>query len=320
MKQTWIALVCIAAAIPASGCGNNKSPKGKHERRVVELKSTYQGAYPIRVTATTGMVADLARQIGGDKVQVEQLLGADVDPHTHQPTHEDITKLGKAELIFYNGLHLEGKMEDAFKSLARKIPAFGVGDYLDPNIILGEDDSTHDPHIWFDVQLWSEAAAVVADVLSKFDPTSKDLYRKNLEKYQVELAGLHAFAKNEIAQIPKDQRVLVTSHDAFRYFGRAYDIEVKGIQGISTEAQASVRDINQLVEFITNRKVKAIFVESSVNPRNMRSLMEGCAAAGHKVAEGGELFSDAMGQAGTPEDNYLGMVRHNVNTIVKGLR
>jgi manganese/zinc/iron transport system substrate-binding protein len=301
------------------GCGESNS-HGNKTPKTVTLTKTYQGSYPIRVTCTTGMVADLVRKIGGRKVEVEQLMGADVDPHTYQATARDVAKLGGAELIFYNGLHLEGKMGEIFESLSRKIPAFGIGEYLAPKKVFGERESEHDPHIWFDVQLWSEAGGVVAEVLQKFDPSTKSDYEARLKDYQAKLAELHEYAKKEIATIPKEQRVLVTSHDAFRYFGRAYDIEVKGIQGISTEAEASVRDINDLVTFIVKRKIKAVFVESSVNPKNMRSVMEGAAANGHKVVIGGELFSDAMGKEGTAEGTYIGMVRHNVNTIVKALK
>lgn len=317
-RSMRLAFWCLTLiAMPIIGC-NGASHGNREHVKSIEVKKPYQGAYPIKVVCTTGMVADLARNVGGAKVQVEQLFAADVDPHMHQANAEEVNKLSRAELIFYNGLHLEGKMGEIFENLSRNIPAFGVGEYVNPKAILGE--STHDPHIWFDVQLWSEAAGVVAEVLEKFDPSGKAEYRARLEKYQAELATLHDYAKKQIATIPREQRVLVTSHDAFRYFGRAYDIEVKGIQGISTEAEASVRDIENLVTFITERKVKAVFVETSVNPRNMRSLMQGCAAVGHQVAEGGELFSDAMGQEGTLEGTYPGMVRHNVDTIVKALR
>ena len=200
------------------------------------------------------------------------------------------------------------------------MPCVGVADRLDPKDVLHTQEKIPDPHVWFDVALWSRCAGAVRDVLSEFDPTHAEDYRTQAAAYQAELAKLDAEARDRIGAIAKERRVLVTSHDAFRYFGRAYHIEVKGIQGISTEAEASVKDINDLVRFIIDRKVKAVFVETSVNQRTMQALLEGCRAGGHEVVLGGELFSDAMGKAGTPEGTYVGMVRHNVETIVKALR
>ena len=315
--------LCLLAGLGLliAGCeGNGKNHADHKGVPTIKIAKPFGGQYPIRAVCTTGMVADLVKNVGGALVEVDQILGADVDPHTYKATTADVSKIGKADVIFYNGLHLEGKMGDIFERMARKIPAFGVAEYLDRKKVLEDDEKAHDPHVWFDVSLWSEAAGVVRDVLVQFDPKNAETYKIRTRDYQKELAKLHDDAKKEIATIPREQRVLITSHDAFQYFGRAYDIEVKGIQGISTEAEASVKDISNLVAFLSKRKVKAVFVETSVNQRNMLSLLEGCKANGHNVVLGGELFSDAMGQAGTQEATYIGMVKHNVDTIVKALR
>lgn len=311
--------VCSAAMLCAVvGCSNRESSHD-HARPLTVVK-THSGTYPIRAVATTGMVADLVRNVGGDHVRTQQLFGADVDPHLYKATDADTAKLAGAEIIFYSGLHLEGKMTEIFESLGRKLPCFGVADLLDRQLVHKDEEGALDPHVWFDVTLWSRTAGVVRDALALYDPSHASDYQANCARYQKELDDLHAFAQKRLLEVPEKQRVLITSHDAFRYFGRAYKTEVKGIQGISTESEASVAHITQLVNFIVERKVKAVFVETSVNPRNMRALIEGCAAKGHKVVEGGELFSDAMGEEGTPDGTYVGMIRHNVDTIVRALK
>ncbi|MCI0637753.1 MAG: zinc ABC transporter substrate-binding protein [Gemmataceae bacterium] len=311
-------MIAIVGVPLLAGCGD--STRAAHEKKTIQIEKPYAGSHPINAVCTTGMVADLVRHVGGPHVTVQQILGADIDPHTYKATTADTRLISQADVILYSGLHLEGKMGEIFERMSRKIPTFAVAEYLDNSLILEDEDKAHDPHVWFDVSLWSQAVGIVRDVLVKFDPKNAADYTDRAEKYQVRLAKLHDWAKKEIATIPKEQRVLITSHDAFQYFGAAYDVEVKGIQGISTDAEASVKDIRDLVQFITKRNVKAVFVETSVNPRNMRSLIEGCEASGHKVLEGGELFSDAMGPENTPTGNYIGMIEHNVNTIVRALK
>jgi manganese/zinc/iron transport system substrate-binding protein len=319
-RRFWIFGILLASAlVVAAGCGDGNGHGKKWGRGPVVVDRKHSGGYPIQVVCTTGMVADLVRHVGGDRAKVEALMGADVDPHTYRAATGDVAKLNEADLIFYSGLHLEGKMTDIFERLARRKPTFPVAEYLE-EADLRIQDGVADPHVWFDVSLWSRCAGVVCDVLEQYDPDHAAEYRARAETYRKELAQLHAYARGRIATIPKARRVLITSHDAFYYFGRAYDLEVRGIQGISTDAEAGVKDINDLVEFITSRNVKAVFVESSVNKRNMESLREGCRARGHQVAVGGELFSDAMGAEGTPEGTYVGMVRHNVETIVGALK
>lgn len=273
----------------------------------------------IRVVATTGMVADLVERVGGGHVRVEQLMAAGIDPHQYKAVPDDVIACERADLIFYSGLHLEGKLADLFEKLAAKKPTYAVTSKL-PEASLLHSGGAHDPHVWFDVSLWRQTIAVVRDALIEFDAEHAEEYRKSAAAYEAELDKLHQECKTALAQVPKEQRVMVTAHDAFQYFGRAYDVEVHGIQGISTESEASVSEVNALVEMLVSRKIKAVFVETSVSERNIRSLLEGCKAQGHEVRIGGELFSDAMGEKGKPEGTYPGMVRHNVKTIVEALK
>lgn len=312
----------LLAGFPFLIVGCNSEPKrvGPIAGRKLVVEHTHTGTMPIKVVCTIGMVADVVRKIGGDEVQVEQLMGADVDPHLYNVTSADVGKLNRADVIFYSGLHLEGKMTDTLEGMAKKKPSFGVTEYLSQSSIITDEHQHPDPHVWFDVSLWSEVAQVIGDALALYDPANAEKYKKRTADYCAELAKLHEKTKERIGSIPEDNRVLITSHDAFRYFHRAYKIEVKGIQGISTDTEASLREVNQLVDFIVKRKVKAVFVETSVNQRNMRSLLEGCKSRGHDVVLGGELFSDAMGKEGTPEGTYIGMIEHNVDTIVKALK
>jgi manganese/zinc/iron transport system substrate-binding protein len=236
-------------------------------------------------------------------------------------TANDVAQLNSADVIFYSGLHLEGKMTETLDRLARKKPVFPVTEYLDTKAILTDEHKHPDPHVWFDVARWSDVAGVIGAALAMYDPANADAYVQRADHYRAELAKLHEETKAKIVAVePKEKRVLITSHDAFRYFGRAYDIEVRGLQGISTDTEASLREVNQLVDFIVARKVKAVFVETSVNPRNMQSLQDGCAARGHRVDLGGKLYSDAMGKTGTPQGTYIGMIQHNVDTIVNALK
>jgi manganese/zinc/iron transport system substrate-binding protein len=317
-------LVSLATVLPFSlaGCsppaGNTAHKDGGPKTTNVSHK--FSGQHPIQIVCTTGMVADLARNVGGKHVEVKSLMGAGVDPHLYKASPGDLSLMSNADVVFYSGLHLEGKMTEVFDNLAREKPAIAVTDGISHDKILEVEGGAHDPHVWFDVSLWSQAASTVRDALIAFDSANADDYKANAIAYQDRLAKLHEEATTKILTIPKEQRVMITAHDAFRYFGRAYDIEVRGIQGISTESEAGVKQINDLVAFLTERKIKAVFVETSVSEQNIHSLLEGSAASGHKVVIGGELFSDAMGKEGTEEGTYEGMVRHNVDTIVKALK
>jgi manganese/zinc/iron transport system substrate-binding protein len=273
----------------------------------------------LQVVCTTGMVADVVRNIGGKHVEIDQLMGAGVDPHLYKTSPQDVSRLNAADAVFYSGWHLEGKMADVFERLGRTKPTFAIAEEIPREQLLGERD-TVDPHIWFDVSLWQQTIPVVEQALAKLAPAYADEFATNAAAYQQRLERLHNETREKIAAVPRAQRVMVTAHDAFRYFGRAYEIDVRGIQGISTDSEAGVRQVNELVKFLVERKIKAVFVESSVSDQNVRSLLEGCKANGHAVVIGGELFSDAPGADGTPEGTYEGMVRHNVETIVKALK
>jgi manganese/zinc/iron transport system substrate-binding protein len=298
------------------GCNSRDEPFHGPEAKA---EFRFNGTHPIKTVCTTGMVADLVRHVGGSHVSVTQLMGAGIDPHLYKTSTADIEKLSSADAIFYSGLHLEGKMGDVFVRMARRKPVYPVTEGVLESEILEVGDGQFDPHLWFDVSLWSQCVDVVAEALVSFDPPHADEYKQNAATYRERLAKLHEECKTRIATIPADRRVLVTAHDAFAYFGRAYAMEVKAIQGISTETEAGVKEINDLVDFIAQRKIKAVFIETSVSDRNIKALVEGCQAKGHTVVIGGELFSDAMGEEGTPEGTYEGMVRHNVETIVKAL-
>jgi manganese/zinc/iron transport system substrate-binding protein len=273
-----------------------------------------------RVVCTTGMVADVAREVGGKRVAITSLMGEGVDPHLYKASPGDVKQLEEADLICYSGLHLEGKLAETLEQLSRRKPTCALAEHLPKDRILSSEGGFPDPHIWFDVALWAETIDAVRESMTTLDPEHAAEFEQNAKRYHAELLKLDAECREQLASIPKSRRVLVTAHDAFRYFGRAYDIEVKAIQGISTEGEAGVKQINELVKFISENQIKAVFTESSVNERNMRSLVEGCQQSGHEVARGGELFSDAMGKADTPDGTYVGMVRHNVTMIVNGLK
>jgi manganese/zinc/iron transport system substrate-binding protein len=293
----------INTAASAAGAGQRRSTAG-----------------PIEIITTTGMVADLVEHVGGKQVSASALMGEGVDPHLYKASTGDVSRLSRADMVFYSGLHLEGRMGEVLERLARKKPVYAVTDDLDRDRLLRVGERQFDPHVWFDVGLWSETLAVVERALSEFDPDHAADYRSNAEAYRHELAELDAWCREQVESIDESRRVLVTAHDAFHYFGRTYEIEVQAIQGISTQSEAAVSTINDLVELISQRQIKAVFVESSVSERNIRALVEGCQARGHAVRIGGQLFSDAMGRAGTPEGTYAGMVRHNVKTITQALR
>jgi manganese/zinc/iron transport system substrate-binding protein len=276
----------------------------------------------IRAVTTIGQVADLVQNIGGDRVEVIGLMGPGVDPHLYKASEGDVSRLNSADIIFYNGLNLEGKMSDLFVRLARTRPAIAVSEDIPVEMLLEPPEFAghYDPHIWFDVTMWKIAAGTVERALSELDPAHASSYQANADRYRQELDALHEWTTSEISTIPRERRVLVTAHDAFGYFGQRYDVEVVGLQGISTESEAGVGDVQALTDLIASRGVKAMFVESSVPHRNIEAVQAAVRAKGNDVVIGGELFSDAMGEPGSPVGTYIGMFRHNVQTIVSALR
>lgn len=287
-----------------------------------EETSVTSAEVPFEVTATVAMIADIVREVAGDRANVSGMIGSGVDPHLYKPTAPDIKSLQQADVIFYNGLNLEGKMGDVLVRMARsgKSVYAVTEEILDQgSYVITDEEDHYDPHVWMDVQGWIKAVDVVSEGLAAYDPEGTDSYIKNATAYKQELVKLDAYAKKVISSIPEEKRVLVTAHDAFGYMARAYGLEVKGIQGISTESEAGVKDIEDLVSFLADKKIPAIFIESSVSDKNIRALAEGAEAKGHQVGIGGELFSDAMGPSGTYEGTYLGMIDHNATTIARAL-
>lgn len=276
---------------------------------------------PLNIVATIAMAGDLAVNVGGDRVKVKNIMGEGIDPHLYKASPGDVRLMTDADMILYSGLHLEGRMADLIVKMASRRTVVQVTDTIDEKLLREPPEFAghFDPHVWFDVSLWSTAATRVRDALIAKDPDGKDAYTKNAEAYTKLLAELHQYAKDTLATIPKESRVMVTAHDAFGYFGRAYGLEVLAIQGISTDSEASLQDINALVDTLVSRKVPAVFIESSVPRKTIDALVEGCKSKGHTVAIGGELFSDAMGKEGTMAGCYVGMVAHNVDTVAKAL-
>jgi len=277
--------------------------------------------HPMTVVATTGMIADAARQIGGDRVHVRALMGPGVDPHSYRQTRSDIVAMAEADLVLWHGLYLEAQMEDFMLGLDSRTRVVAVGEATPEDLLISHDSYANrfDPHIWMDPQLWRYAVEATRDALIEADPDGAASYRANADAYLAELDRLATYARQVLGTIPLDGRVLVTAHDAFNYFGLAYGFEVVGLQGISTESEAGLQRVSQLVDLLVDRSVGAVFVESSVSDRNIRALIEGAAAEGHEVRIGGELFSDAMGEPGTYEGTYVGMIDHNVTVIAQAL-
>ncbi len=305
-------LLCSALMLAVAG-GCQKSPglpslhDGKHDR--------------IQAVATVGMVADIVRNVGGDRVEVTQLMGSGVDPHLYKTTRDDVQTIMRGDIVFYSGLMLEGKMADTLVKISRNKSVFAVTELIDESYLLepAEMRGHYDPHVWMDVAAWSKCAATVADALAKYDPPHAAEYRANAQAYQARLKTLDEYGKRAAATVPADARVLVTSHDAFNYFGRAYGLDVQGVQGISTESEAGLQRINELVDLLVAKKVKAVFVETSVSHKNIEAIVSGSRARGHQITIGGELFSDAMGHEGSYEGTYEGMMDHNITVVVRAL-
>lgn len=291
-----------------AGCGDGGQAAGEDGR--------------LHIVTTTGIIADTASRVAGQHARIEALMGPGVDPHLYKASESDVRRLTGAELILYNGLHLEGKMGDILTKMARNKPVAQVTETIpqdrlrEPPELAGQ----YDPHVWFDVSMWKQTLTPIAQELARLDPEHAREYEANAAAFRTELDELDAWVQQQIGTIPPDQRVLVTAHDAFGYFGRRYGMEVIGIQGISTLSEAGLHDVDRVISLILEKKVKAIFIEASVPRRTVEAVQAGARARGHQVAIGGQLFSDSLGAAGTPEGTYVGMVRANVSTIVKALQ
>ncbi len=276
----------------------------------------------LQIVTTTTMITDMVSELGGEAVNVQGLMGAGVDPHLYKASEGDVNKIFNADMVIYSGLHLEGKLVEVFEKMEhRGISMVAVSDTIAKSSLIGSEHfaSNYDPHIWFDISIWKDASAYVAQKLIQIDPAHKQLYSSNLEKHLSKLDSTEIAIKEMISKIPPEKRVLITAHDAFNYFGKAYGFEVLGLQGISTATEAGVKDVQNLANLIVERKISAIFIESSVPKRNIEALQAAVKSKGFEVAIGGELFSDACGDAGTVEGTYIGMVIHNVSTITNAL-
>jgi manganese/zinc/iron transport system substrate-binding protein len=274
------------------------------------------------VVATTSIIGDITTRLAGDTLDVSALMGEGIDPHLYKASPGDMRRLSQASLILHNGLHLEGKMAEVLEKLGERKPSIAVTSKIDRKLLRQPPEfaGNYDPHVWFDIRLWILAAEEIAHALSTLAPAHASLYTTRLDILRGELKELHSWVQAQIGSIPKEQRVLVTAHDAFGYFGQAYGIEVLAIQGMSTDSEASLQDINHLVDTLVTRKIPAVFVESSVPQKTIQALVEGSRSRGHDVVVGGELYSDALGAANTPEGTYIGMMKHNVSTIVAALK
>jgi manganese/zinc/iron transport system substrate-binding protein len=299
--------VAVVLALLAPGCGGGARDADDDGR--------------LRVVATIGMIGDAAERIGGDRVRVISLMGPGVDPHLYKARAGDVRRLSQADLVLYNGLHLEAAMGEVLEELGQRRRTVAVSTGVDRSQLMSppEFGGSYDPHIWFDVGLWSNAVRRIGQSLVEADPEHAAEYSSRLAAYLEELAELDAWVRSRVATVPPARRVLITAHDAFGYFGRAYDFEVMGLQGISTTAEAGTSDVQRLAALIVARRIPAVFVETSIPRRTIEAVQAAVSARGFRVEIGGELYSDALGDAGTPEGSYTGMVRHNVETIVAGL-
>lgn len=306
MYKRLVGLAILITLILSAGCASEK-------------KQSRPGI--INIVTTTGMIGDLVANIGGQRVEVISLMGSGVDPHLYKARERDVSRMSNADIIFYNGLHLEGAMAEVLKRMGQRSHTAAIAEDISEEILMSpaEFKGVHDPHIWFDVSIWMVAAETVNRHLALAKPKFKAEFAANLQVYLDSLKILHQFVFDVTAMIPPEKRVLVTAHDAFNYFGRVYGFEVRGLQGISTASEAGAADVRELAEFIVARKIPAMFVETSVSPRNIEAVKAAVESRDYQVVIGGNLFSDAMGDKETVEGTYLGMIRHNIITIATAL-
>ncbi len=311
-----LTLCLLSCAKPSSNSNSTVGAEGETPKQ-------------LKVVATTGPVGDLVRHVGGDRLSVEVLMGPGIDPHLYRAVPSDLKKLDAADLIVYNGLHLEGRLADVLEGLSKRKKGEGKGviavtqallDANDARLISPDDYATiHDPHVWHDVSLWSDCVTHVANRLAEIDPPHAEDYHANAAKFQKELSELHAWSIEQLANVPEENRMLVTAHDAFAYFSKAYGLESVGLKGISTEDEVDLGQMTEVGAMLVDRQVPCVFIESAVSPRIVEALVEACQAKGHTVKIGGELYADALGPLGSGADNYAGMIRANINTIRSGL-
>ncbi|TDL34786.1 manganese transporter [Jeotgalibacillus sp. S-D1] len=307
MKKLLLAVMLFVFGGIISGCADANETDSKK---------------PLQVVATTSQIGDSVQQIGGENIEVTSLMGPGVDPHTYQATQNDIQTLQNADIVFYNGLHLEGKMDEIFEQISATKPVLALGEAIPEEKLLKDPDNPGvvDPHIWFDINLWKESLDKAANELVKLMPEDEEEILSQKETYFTELDTLLEESNDQMESIDQQQRVLVTAHDAFGYFGRLFDTEVIGLQGLSTEDELGIRDIQDTIDLLVERNIPSVFIESSISDRSIQAVIQGSEESGQKVELGGELYSDAMGKEGTVEGTYIGMYKHNVKTIVDALK
>jgi manganese/zinc/iron transport system substrate-binding protein len=313
----------ILLATGLVGCNGDAAA----ERDSTERKAhpAFAGEYPIKVVCTTGPVADMLRNLGGDHIKVTALMGPGVDPHLYKAVPSDIEQLSSADAIFYNGLHLEGRMADVFEQLSERKPTYAVTQSLvdakDKRLRTPPEFAGHyDPHVWHDPQLWAECVKYVAGLLGEIDPKNRDDYARNRDNYLKQIEAADQYSRSELGKIPAEQRVLVTAHDAFGYFCTAYGLTSMPLKGVSTEEEVTIGRMDEVIDFLVKKNIKAVFVESATAPQIVKALIEPCQRAGHEVKIGGELYADALGSADSGADNYVGMIKANVDTITTALK
>jgi manganese/zinc/iron transport system substrate-binding protein len=309
LRRLRASAVALILAVLAVSCGG-------------ETGESQEGGGKIEATTTTTMITDLVRQVGGDRVEVTGLMGPGVDPHLYNASQGDVSALQEADAVFYNGLFLEGQMGDLLVKVGQQTPTVQVTEDIPEEKLLASEDyeGQADPHVWFDLSLWAMTVDPVVEQLSELDPENADYYERRGEEYKRELLELDASVEERISTIPEERRVLVTAHDAFRYFGERYGMEVRGLQGISTESEAGAGDVRALANYLAENEIPAIFVESSVPRRNVEAVQAACRARGWDLKIGGQLYSDAIGEPDTEAGTFVGAVNENVDTIVEALR
>lgn len=308
MKATYFLLLLVSLLCGACAQTDSKAPLPAGER--------------MKVVTTTSILGDAVQHIVGGAADVVSIMGSGVDPHLYKATQGDLQKLTDADVVVYNGLHLEGKMGEVMEKLGRqKTIVTATAGIAQASLRQSPQfQGSHDPHVWFDVALWQQVVEHLSQELQQKDPANATVYQQNTQAYLQKLEELDAWVTQQIQSIPEQQRILITAHDAFGYFGDAYNMRVRGLQGISTVSEFGLKDVSSLVNFIVDNKVKAVFVESSVSPKAIEAVVVGSGQKGHQLKIGGTLYSDALGEAGTPEGTFTGMVRHNVNTVVSSLK
>lgn len=309
IRLLFISFLCVLALAVISAVTISPPP----------ARADGEQAACIDIVTTTAQIADIIRNITRQDGYVTPLMGEGVDPHLYRPTRSDIVKLRRADMIFYNGLHLEGQMVDLLETMAREKPSVALAEELESSELIAGESTKFDPHVWMDVGAWIKATDVALIHLQKYKPEKAELFGQQAKPYIETLQALDNYARSSYGSIPEETRILITAHDAFGYLGKAYDFEVIGIQGISTESEAGLQRIETLVDMLVTKKVPAVFIETSVTDRNVQALIEGAAARGHRVKIGGELYSDAMGQKGAYTGTYEGMMDHNITVITNAL-